>query len=170
MSPSVWERPDGLSVELARIDAEFSAFQQEIKETVLARGFPDRVDDSLRPLADLYMHSWIPLILRWQQFYRENKGWMGKPWQWTHAEEVDRHEAQLSEVRSLARRLMGVPSPTSPPGGRSILATPRPPISTAPSPGPTPEASAPGLSVNHALAIGAVAAIALAVAIAGARP
>lgn len=183
-SSSVWETPDGLSAELARLDAEFSAFQQEIKDNVLGRGFPDHVDDSLRPLVELYLRSWIPLILRWQGFYRENKGWTGKPWQWTHAEEVARNAAQLSEIRSSARQLMGAaptsltsPTPPTPPTQMlSPTSTPSQPWAPPSPPSPDParvtarETSPPADGIGHAgVAIAAVGALAIVVALVGGR-
>ncbi len=186
---SPWETPGGLTRELARVDGEFSALQQEMKDVLFARGYPDRVDAQLRPLVDLYLHSWIPLILRWQKFYADQRGWSGNYWQWTHQPELDDLTARLSQVSTLARGLMGPPTAVSPTPNSPSAPTPSvPPIDTIPipflpialpfTPPGIPVPASPtspwrpsynSIELLPAIGLGAIGVVALALLIDGAR-
>jgi hypothetical protein len=122
---SIWQTPGGVQSELERINSDFTVFASEFEGFVKTRGYPTKIEPSLRPLVELFDYVWTPLLKEWRAFFEKNKGWWDNFW-WNHAPEGEQFSAQLVTVRARANELGMTPnSPAPTPFAPSILFDPQ---------------------------------------------
>src|SRR6185295_4010036 len=71
---SIWQMPGGIVSEIERIDSDFSVFASEFDGFLKIRGYPAKIDPSLRPLVELFEFVWMPLLQEWRVFLEKHHG------------------------------------------------------------------------------------------------
>lgn len=121
---SLWQTPGGVQDELDSINTDFVLFMNEIKEYVFSHGYPDHPEPATKPVVDLYVGVWVPLLQQWTKFYADHKGWTDNFW-WSHAPEAETFQGRLISVRESAKKLgMKVMTPDPQAYGKSVLFDP----------------------------------------------
>lgn len=105
---SMYQTPGGIQSEMALINSDMLAFDKEIAEYVAKQpGFPHNTTETEKDASELekfYASVWSPFIQGWMAWYSANNGWWSNLW-WNHADDAEKFQAQLIELRAKAKEL-----------------------------------------------------------------